>query len=165
MRKSLKVLRNAIEGLANYKSMKEPRETKDMFYNVSLATADVIIKELDLMMKCALVNEYKLPKDTVKYDESLPRFVKRNKLTMTPRFGKIEYEVQGRKPNPIYIFERARTYLTYPWHFLQTFDIYKNEELFSEIYDKQDKNLYVAQDEPVPLMRPNWVFLLTLKEE
>lgn len=165
MRKSIEVLKNAIEGLADYKSMTELKKNKDMFYHINLSTANVVIKELDLMMKCALVNKYKLSKDIIKYEEPLPRFIKRNNIVSLITFTKLEYKVQGAKPNPNYIFERAKTYLTYLNEFLCEFDNYKDEKLFSEIYDKQDKNLYIAHDESVPFMRPNWESLLKLWEE
>ena len=160
MRKSLEVLRKSIKGLVDYKTMKENKETKDMYYKINLATAEAVIKELDLMVKCSLVNKYNLPKELIKYDEPLPKFMKDNGIASKVPFSKIEYKMQVIKADPQYVFERVKTYFTYIDEFLELFDNYMDEELFNEIYDKQEKSLAIVYDKPVPFIRPNWESLL-----
>lgn len=160
MRKSLDVLKSSIKALVEYKTMNERKETKDMYYKINLATAEIVIKELDLMVKCSLVNKYKLPKELIKYNEPLPKFMKDSGIASKVPFNKIEYKVQGMKADPQYVFERVKTYFTYTDEFLELFDNYMDEDLFNEIYEKQEKNLAIVYDKPVPFMRPNWELLL-----
>ena len=103
MRKSLEILRKSIKGLVDYKTMKEKKETKDMYYKINLATAEVVIKELDLMVKCSLVNKYNLPKELIKYDEPLPKFMKDTGIVSKVPFNKIEYKAQGKQTLNMYL--------------------------------------------------------------